>query len=928
MMLLNSHDIPAALDRNHLHKVRHNFFALNQFRLHLAREALNNTHRLFFDALPALFHFNHPMLPGYCLRTTPAGLYDFQLTEATTQQLRKFAKSFHPNRHNNQRADIISLFAMGSLGTIAQNTKSDIDIWLCHRPELSQKSLDMLEQKAQKISAWAETLHLDMTVFLMNPEDFLLGKNKDLNKESSGNTQHFLLLDEFYRTALHLGGQLPIWLFINAHTASDYVKQAHDILEKKLLPEKTMIDFGSINKIPPGEFISAAIWQLYKAITSPYKSIIKLLLIEAYASLHPKAPLLCDHYKTLIHEHNKNDDFEIATADPYINMYRYIESYLIASKQADRIPLLRRCFYLKIIKTQKLHNIKTVSIRDTAIETLINTWQWNAKDLHFLENQKKWSLKTIMEERHKIIDELNHSYYFIMDFFRENHGDIAASNKELNILGRKLHAAFSRKPGKIDWINPSLPSDITESSIALKKTNGNQWTCLGAKSETTISKTSLVELITWLHCNQIIAAKTQLTIDGDEAINAWAKHLLKHINNNIMSPTKLAEHSAFEQPCSLKKILFFIKTDATEKPINAKKRLRLQDIKHCLIDCISINSWNEVICHQKTGSLLEATAYIFTELFQKKSSAPPALRFYFSNREHQHYFNEELTELFEKMFTFFLNNDHGRYLIQNHTHYLMLYINQFKAQIKAIASTEALQHTLTLSNTHFSPISLSGNDINAGTLKIFCEYNQANSIQVFFRPRGKQADLTIVDEQGTFHYTSIHYHKGTDSLMPLHRFLRAISDRQQGGTPGDINPMHILPIHFFELIDSHQGWHAEPYNIKSRLDRMALVKLYAVAEPHKNALLFTVYNDDIDYAEANQDICIYTAIADYIYQKQGSRLPRYAIIDLDISRCATLLSDSGRLHTHHFLDVKKRLEHKINNALLKRLKQCHSAALP
>jgi adenylate cyclase class 1 len=47
-----------------------------------------------------------------------------------------------------------------------------------------------------------------------------------------------------------------------------------------------VLDFGSVANIPLGEYVGAGVWQMYKSIDSPYKSMIKILLTETYASQH------------------------------------------------------------------------------------------------------------------------------------------------------------------------------------------------------------------------------------------------------------------------------------------------------------------------------------------------------------------------------------------------------------------------------------------------------------------------------------------------------------------------------------------------------------------------------------------------------------------------------------------------------------------
>ena len=78
---------------------------------------------------------------------------------------------------------------MGSVGTIAQSERSDLDIWLCHRPGLSESALKELEQKCQRISEWADDMRLEMHIFLMDCDVFKEGKISALNEESSGSAQ-------------------------------------------------------------------------------------------------------------------------------------------------------------------------------------------------------------------------------------------------------------------------------------------------------------------------------------------------------------------------------------------------------------------------------------------------------------------------------------------------------------------------------------------------------------------------------------------------------------------------------------------------------------------------------------------------------------------------------------------------------------------
>ena len=168
---------------------------------------------------------------------------------------------------------------MGSVSSIAFSKTSDMDIWLCHQPDLSPEELDELQQKASEVEKWAQSLGLEVHIFLVDSNQFLQGKNTPISAESSGETQHYLLLEEFYRTAIFMGGRIPVWWIVPPHEENNYSNYVRHLKQKRFIAANEIIDFGGFESVPAEEFISATLWHLYKSINSPYKSILKLMLM-------------------------------------------------------------------------------------------------------------------------------------------------------------------------------------------------------------------------------------------------------------------------------------------------------------------------------------------------------------------------------------------------------------------------------------------------------------------------------------------------------------------------------------------------------------------------------------------------------------------------------------------------------------------------
>ena len=191
--------------------IKARFYSLNRKRLQRTKESLRIKQQDFLDVLPFLFQLNHPSLPGFVSTEIVAGISDYSPGLAELEAAKRIANGFKYRRRMQYEYDLYSIFLMGSSGTIAHSTKSDFDVWVCHRPGMAKEQLLGLREKCTAIEKWANELNLEVHFFLMDAESFRQGNVLDLTSESSGTAQHHLLLDEFYRTGLLMAGRFPLW---------------------------------------------------------------------------------------------------------------------------------------------------------------------------------------------------------------------------------------------------------------------------------------------------------------------------------------------------------------------------------------------------------------------------------------------------------------------------------------------------------------------------------------------------------------------------------------------------------------------------------------------------------------------------------------------------------------------------------------------
>jgi adenylate cyclase class 1 len=505
-----------------LKTIKNRFLEVNRQRMQRTQDSLKWKQRNFLNLLPFFFHVNHKQLPGYVSGETPAGISLYTPDKASIDAAKNFSNDFVYKESALAKRDIHSMFIMGSVGTIAQSEKSDFDIWLCYNPSLDANQLTELQVKCDYIEVWAESIGLEVHFFPMDAEKFRRGEVHQLSSESSGTTQHHLLLEEFYRTGILLAGRFPIWWLVPPEHESNYDEFVHHLIHNRFIDQDEVIDFGGLAKVPVEEFFGAGLWQVYKGIDSPYKSVLKILLMENYASSYPHCELLSQHFKQKIYDGLT----DINALDPYSILIRRLEEYLIKRDEKERLELVRRCFYFKVnIPLSAPARSKDDWQRD-CLKELTASWSWSPQYIEELDKRDEWKIHRVLQERKVLVEDLTQSYLFLSKFARNNAGLSRISQRDLNALGRKLYAAFEKKPGKIELVNRGVSTNIVERKLTLQqsitKSGAETWLLLNEAANAAANRAELTaikrgnsatELLTWCHFNQLINPGTIISLD-------------------------------------------------------------------------------------------------------------------------------------------------------------------------------------------------------------------------------------------------------------------------------------------------------------------------------------------------------------------------------------------------------------------------------
>ncbi len=596
--------------------------SFNHVRLSRAREAMPSQAVNIFNVLPVLLHYNHPAIPGFLERNVVHGITSFEPNEAQSNFVCDCALTcshLFPDMPASNEMPIKGLYSMGSTASIGQSLTSDLDIWVCVQSWVTTEERALLETKCLLISEWALQQGVEANFFVVCEQRFRQHLSQEMTTDNCGSTQHFLLLDEFYRSAVHLAGQQLLWYLVPPEMEGCYEVYVKQLIEEHGLCREDWVDFGGLPSIPAEEYFGSSLWQLYKSIDSPYKSVLKAILLEAYSWEYPRTQLLSVDGKRRFFAGN----FDVESSDAYYLMLEKVTRYLERIDDHRRIDLVRRCFYLKTHeKLTYPPRMGSVPWRRDLLNKITKQWGWQHQDLSKLDNRRHWKVEDVKEAHSELLDALMLSYRNLILFARRNDITSAISPEDISILARKLYAAFEVLPGKVTLLNPQLSPDLHEDNlsfieVAEGRTNPQGWYLYKqALIPTDIMGNAPLEhnrylskLVAWAYFNGLLMESTKVDaiIRDSELTLEKLTQFITDLRNTFSIKRPQPTLQSLSNPCEIRKLALFIniESDPTFELQHTPARFdfKTADIlsygneQQCLVgsvDLIYRNSWNEV----------------------------------------------------------------------------------------------------------------------------------------------------------------------------------------------------------------------------------------------------------------------------------------------------------------------------------------------
>ncbi len=446
---------------------RNKFLRFNAHKIHRAQKVFSESRRSVFFTIPRLLHTNQPGLPGYVEGGVPCGIYNYTIDV----QSQMFGEILFPNqairRNANLNPVIHSLLLVGSMGSIAQNEKSDLDYTLLvDKSRLSEIELERFQEKLRLIETWAwEEYGLETHFFINDIQEVKNNIFGESNSESTGSALAKLLKEEIYRTLILVAGKIPFWWIVPVETNDeDY----EDLLEQvnagqTLLDKNDFIDIGNVAEISHGEFFGGSIWALIKSFKSPFKTLMKMGLLEEYMFNKIPFNLLCHQIKKKVFSNDETD-----LIDPYLLMFERVEQFFRNSKSDHEIDALRISFYMKIgseIDSSRPYQHSNDAQQSTLL-SMIESWDWSLLKLRDLNSYSSWQMKQKAALATRINKILMNSYKNISEQGKTlDPGQSIITKTDTHLLGRKLFSFYGKAADKVENLYSLVEGATAEDAL-------------------------------------------------------------------------------------------------------------------------------------------------------------------------------------------------------------------------------------------------------------------------------------------------------------------------------------------------------------------------------------------------------------------------------------------------------------------------------
>ena len=583
-------------------------------------------------------------MPGYFEGNPPCGIHNFKLDHEAQFAIEKMFPDVIVRRNPDLKPVIHTALLMGSVGSIAQTKKSDLDYTLLvNKNDFTEESMKLFQKKLNLIENWTwDNYNLETHFFINDYEEVKNNIFGESDSESTGSALAKLLKEEMYRTMIIVTGKIPFWLISPVNSDDDRYDELYRKLSngQTLLKNEEFIDMGNVDDISQGEFFGGSIWALIKSFKSPFKTLMKMGILEEYMFSDTKSNLLCHQVKGKYF-----GDTPYLDIDPYLGMFERVQQFFKKSKDEEALDALRCAFYLKVgtkVEPDELENGSKNWKKNTLVQ-MLNDWGWDTEKVERLNDYSNWQMMHKVDLGNSINKILMASYKNISEENKNlDPSESLITEKDTHLLGRKLFSFYRTAPNKVDNLGALVDGKTAEKELTFlldQKSDRDKatWYLIRGKTgalleqinpDDIIKKSSTLPFLSvFAVFNSLYNTITQMKLNSDRGMKESDLHVLLDQFNEFIASVNIAALSNDDLLADSKVNQLFMVIDFGTPPppeitignigdcknndeLNKFINKRIERIKS--ITTTYLTSWGELFC--KTYAGLNCMPRCVTEL--------------------------------------------------------------------------------------------------------------------------------------------------------------------------------------------------------------------------------------------------------------------------------------------------------------------------
>ena len=340
-------------------------------------------------------------------------------------------------------------------------------------------------------------------------------------------------------------------------------------------------------------------------------------------------------------------------------------------------------------------------------------------------------------------------------------------------------------------------------------------------------------------------------------------------------------------------------------------------------DMVVSTSWEEVIVYRYVG--LEGLAQCVCDYLRwapvEKSVAPPTINAFCFSSNYANSVAHRIEELFSSVIQAYYESAFSkerRYVMMIAKRYFIFEYNEGNLGYTEASSYRHLLKVLSSEQKKFSPVTFD-HDANWDTpLPKLYNLNQAQTIQIFFAVENQTVHLYIIDELGSLFTQKMPFYDSQSLISHFSLFFNSTIERRNYLMEGKTSARQDIKVEFYLLDkDSDSSCKATYIEVKPEPYAKNYFNIQVIGNlDDEQKTTLTIFCDDKEFSSLEYGNELFSIVTNHILERRRNResYPIY-ISDIDLSQSLLVENDTSHIQTIHFLNYKKRIEDKLNDAL-------------